>query len=103
MRWTAVLLMIYLSALLVFPCCAVDDCPDDKPITEQFGHSSGDEDDCGTCSPFFNCESCATVSIQTDAVQISIPEIDYPSVYAGFIQRDISEPHYDFWRPPQLS
>lgn len=96
--------MIYLSALLVFPCCAVDDCPDDKPLTEQAAdHRSGDEDDCGTCSPFFNCESCASGSVQVEMVQLNIPELSYSSIYTGFIDKDLDEPHYDFWRPPQLS
>ena len=88
--------------LAVFPCCVVDDCPDDKTETAQIAdHKNGDED-CGNCSPFFNCESCAAVSVTIETVHFEIISLPAPQVYTGFTSSKIPEVHYEFWQPPRL-
>jgi hypothetical protein len=87
--------------LAVFPCCAFDDCPEEKMQTEQSaGHESGDED-CGTCSPFFNCEGCASVSTTFELVYFNIISLPVKQVYTGFLSPTIHDFHYDFWQPPK--
>lgn len=88
--------------LAVFPCCLVDDCPDDKTETEQAaGHQNGDKD-CGSCSPFFSCEGCASVSATIEPLYFSIVSLPVKQVYTGFLSPFISDVHYDFWQPPKL-
>jgi hypothetical protein len=96
------ILSIYLAALSVIPCCAFDDCPEEKANHAQIAtHQAGDEDDCGTCSPFFNCAGCGSVSISLQHVvsQAMIAESvkDYPS----FLIPLVSDAQYDFWQPPR--
>jgi hypothetical protein len=86
--------------LAVFPCCLVDDCPDDK--TEQTAsHQNGDED-CGNCSPFFSCEGCAFVSAAAEPAQYVLQPLPIVNIYTGFLLPIFSDIHYDFWQPPKL-
>jgi len=93
----------YLVLLAVIPCCAFDNCPEDKPVTTQTtDHQNEDDDDCGTCSPFFNCEGCASVTINVESIS-SMPNAVVPSkVYTDFIPSAVDDIHYDFWQPPRL-
>ncbi|MFC0774158.1 DUF6660 family protein [Terrimonas alba] len=102
MKWLGYILSLYMLLLAVFPCCLVDDCPDDKTKTEQLaGHENGDED-CGNCSPFFNCEGCAAVSMTIETVYFDMTSLPVKQVYTGFLTSVIPDVHYDFWQPPKL-
>jgi hypothetical protein len=98
------ILTFYLLLLSVVPCCAFDSCPDDKAeaARETGRHKSGDEDNCGNCSPFFNCESCASVTINSDIIYHTAPVPEEKRVYTDFIPPLIPDVHYDFWQPPKL-
>ncbi|HWR32421.1 MAG TPA: DUF6660 family protein, partial [Chitinophagaceae bacterium] len=61
MKTYGYILAFYIILLAVAPCCVFDNCPDDK--TEQAKNHDQGDDDCGGCSPFFNCEGCATATI----------------------------------------
>jgi sulfatase maturation enzyme AslB (radical SAM superfamily) len=84
----------------VVPCCVFDDCPDDKTAqTEK--HESGDED-CGTCSPFFNCNGCAVATIAYHPV-FSLPKIAPQKItYSTFIYTLYPDPSVEFWQPPKI-
>jgi hypothetical protein len=87
--------------LAVFPCCAFDDCPEDKMQKEQGGnHENGDED-CGTCSPFFNCEGCASATATVEPIHFNIISLPVKQVYAGFLSSYSYDIQYDFWQPPR--
>lgn len=102
MKLTAYILSIYMLLLAVFPCCLVDDCPDDKVQTEQTtGHENGDKD-CGSCSPFFSCEGCASVSATLEPLHFNIVALPVKPAYTGFLAPFISEVQYDFWQPPKI-
>jgi len=80
----------------------VDDCREEKNVSQQASnHQNGDED-CGNCSPFFSCEGCAHVSATFDPISFSIISLTTKSVYTGFICPYISEIQFDFWQPPKL-
>ena len=97
----AYILSIYLLALAVFPCCEVDDCPDDKqPTVLMADHENGDED-CGNCSPFFNCESCAAVSVIIETASAEMIPLVIKQAYTGYITCIIPQAQYDFWQPPK--
>jgi hypothetical protein len=97
------ILAFYLVVLSAVPCCAFDNCPDDKIVAEQSGkHESGDEDNCGSCSPFFNCESCASITITINAVCFTALVTEIKQVYPDFISQLTPDAHYDFWQPPRI-
>jgi len=102
MKIFACIFSLYLALLTVIPCCAFDDCPDDKAETEQAAnHENGDED-CGTCSPFFNCEGCATASVNTSIVSFTLTPLTVSKSYTEFLEPFMPDVHYDFWQPPKL-
>jgi hypothetical protein len=102
MKFTGYILSLYLILLSVVPCCSFDSCPDDKESTEQMAHHEKGDEDCGTCSPFFNCEGCAPATIQINIASYTIVSPEVKRVYTGFIPSVIPDVHYDFWQPPRL-
>ena len=94
------ILAFYVILLSAIPCCAFDNCPDDK-IESSTQHESNDRD-YGNCSPFFNCESCATVLINFEPLQFEAPFAPTISVYTGYIQLSLPKINYEFWQPPKL-
>lgn len=102
MKFLNYILAFYFILLAVVPCCAFDNCPDEKPVAQQEAkHQNGDKD-CGTCSPFFNCESCASVTLDVTTIHIDVYMADVNRMYASFIPSFVSGVHYDFWQPPRL-
>jgi hypothetical protein len=102
MKLLKYILAFYLILLSVVPCCAFDRCPDDKAESQQnAGHD--DDNDRGSCSPFFNCEGCASVTFHVQSISFMAFNPGIKRVYAAFISPLIPDAHYDFWRPPQLS
>ena len=101
MKVIAFILSAYLLFLFAIPCCAFDNCPEDKTAQET-DHEKGDGD-CGSCSPFFTCTGCSgfTVSFENTDIQM-IPHFSTHQ-YAGYIISSIPDVHYDFWQPPKLS
>jgi hypothetical protein len=103
MKAAAYILTFYLFLLSVIPCCTFDECPDDQPQTSQSkDHQPGDQDDCGSCSPFFNCERCIAVIIDVPASSITVAAPTSQRVYTEFVSQQIPDIHYDFWQPPRL-
>jgi hypothetical protein len=101
MKFCGYILAFYLILLAAIPCCAVDNCPDDK-TGQTANHENGDED-CGTCSPFFSCEGCATASIVYEPVQFDFTATITSAVYTLYQQTSLPEADLDFWQPPKLS
>jgi hypothetical protein len=106
MKLAGYILAVYLLLLSAVPCCAFDDCPDDKMDlstgTEQnSSHEEGDGD-CGNCSPFFSCEGCAsaTISSQTISFEFSLPQVS--AVHTVYLQALLPSAEYDFWQPPRI-
>jgi len=103
MKVIAIILSAYLLVLTVIPCCGFDNCQDDMSPTElSSNHETGDEDDCGSCSPFFNCESCATATLHATSNYFTtfVPEKKHE--FGDSSPSLIPDAHYDFWQPPRL-
>ena len=100
MKWMGYILAFYVIMLATVPCCAVDNCPEEK-TGKTTNHQPGDED-CGNCSPFFNCEGCATATIAFEPLAIGIAPIKEVVVYTNYLQTSLPTVNYDFWQPPQL-
>jgi hypothetical protein len=62
MKVFAFILSAYLLFLFAIPCCTFDNCPEDK-IAMEADHEEGDDDNCGSCSPFFTCTGCSVFSV----------------------------------------
>ena len=91
-------------ALIVVPCCIYDNCPDDNAKTTQTeNHNTGDEDGCGTCSPFFSCEGCVSNSKVSDPITFT-PDIIIPGriTYTNLVQSFLSYDFHSIWQPPQI-
>ena len=82
------ILAFYLVLLAAVPCCAFDDCPDDK--TEQNSSHEERDSDCGNCSPFFSCESCATATISYQPLQFEFSFLQILPVHATYLQKNTS-------------
>src|SRR4030095_2349870 len=96
------ILSVYMIILAVVPCCLLDNCPDDKTLTEQTGgHQPGDKD-CGSCSPFFNCGQCATATVTMETMSINYALSEVKPVYTEFTSPSIPDLQYEFWQPPKL-
>jgi len=90
-------LLIYLVSLAVIPCCTFDDCPDDQQIADNKAIPDG----CGACSPFFNCEKCASATIKADDIQMDYVRSIILSIYSEFIPSRLKAVYYEFWQPPR--
>jgi len=102
MKVATFIFTFYLILLSAVPCCAFDGCPDDKNAMEQTAnHEQGDKDNCGTCSPFFNCEGCCSATTHSGTVTASVLPVTSKPVYAAFIPAAIPLISYDFWQPPK--
>ena len=100
MKVVAFILSAYLLILFTVPCCAFDNCLEEK-MAHQTNHEKG-AGDCGNCSPFFTCPGCSgfTVSFQVNNVEIISSFSDHQ--YAGYILAIIPDVHFDFWQPPKM-
>lgn len=100
MKIVGYILSLYLILLSTVPCCAFDDCPDDK--TEQTtAHEKGD-DGCGNCSPFFSCEGCSTATINFHTSEIEIIPLQLSTVHTFHREPHLPRVDYDFWQPPKI-
>lgn len=106
MKIVGFLLAFYLILLSAIPCCAFDNCADDKASLiapgDQDTNQEENDRDCDNCSPFFNCEGCATATIDFEPASLEIFPLNTSSVYTGIIQTLLPGVEYDFWQPPKL-
>ena len=100
MKVVAFILSAYLLFLFAVPCCAFDNCPEDKTAQEA-NHEKGDGD-CGTCSPFFTCTGCSGFTVSFEITNLEIAPPVSGQQYTGYILSSIPDVHYDFWQPPKL-
>lgn len=101
MKIVGYILSLYLILLSTVPCCAFDNCPDDK-AEQTAEHEKGDED-CGNCSPFFSCGGCSTATINFDPADMEILPRELSTVYTSYKEPDLPRVDYDFWQPPKIS
>jgi Family of unknown function (DUF6660) len=101
MKVIAFILSAYLLFLFAIPCCAFDNCPEEK-TNQQASHEKGDGD-CGSCSPFFTCTGCSGFTISFENTTLETISSFSGHQYAGYIVSSIPDVHYDFWQPPKLA
>ena len=103
-KFISFILSFYILALTIVPCCLYDNCPEDKAKTEQTSnHKTGDDDGCGSCSPFFSCEGCLSASNIAEPVTFT-PHIFLAGGknYSSLVQSILSYDFHSIWQPPQL-
>jgi hypothetical protein len=101
------ILAFYLILLSVVPCCSFDDYPEDKTdlsagAEQTTNHEAGDED-CGSCSPFFSCDGCATATVDFQPTNFDLVSLQDSPVYTSYLEISLPRVDYDFWQPPKLS
>jgi len=100
MRICGYILAFYIILLATVPCCAMDNCNDDQ--TAQTSDHGKDNEDCQNCSPFFNCEGCATATIVYQPFHFEFITLQVSPVYTVYQQTSLPEADIDFWQPPKL-
>ena len=55
------------------------------------------------CSPFCQCNCCATPTIIQHAVVIVIKQAVYPYTYTSYVSSAPSAVHVSIWQPPKLT
>lgn len=107
MRFVTAILSIYLMFLTVLPCCAFDKCPEDRETTEAVcqtnTHKGGDNDGCGSCSPFFNCHHCAGFNISVKTVSYITKTMEIPADKPVALEDHFTLTTYsgNIWQPPR--
>jgi hypothetical protein len=99
-KFCGYILAFYLILLAAVPCCVIDNCPDDK--TEQTTQHEEGDGDCGTCSPFFNCESCITATTIYEPCQFQLIVPEQKIVYPSYLGPALLQAAIEFWQPPKL-
>ncbi|MFN8289337.1 MAG: DUF6660 family protein [Chitinophagaceae bacterium] len=100
MRLPGFVLAFYLLFLAAIPCCALDNCPGEA-LTKSSGHKGGDGD-CGNCSPFFNCEGCATATVVYEPFNFQLTPVRQSPVYVSYLESSLQQVKIDFWQPPKI-
>ena len=107
MRIAAAILSVYLMFLTVLPCCAFDNCPEERQATEVSAqaddHQGGDKDGCGTCSPFFNCHHCSGFNFSVKTIAFSTKTVDVPTDKPVIFENRFIPSTYvgNIWQPPK--
>ena len=103
MKLAIAIFSMYILALTIVPCCSFDNCEEKKAVTAKMnGHDRGDDDGCGSCSPFFSCEGCAAVSIVYEPLQFDFTLPANSPVYTTYQHTLLSKTDLDFWQPPKI-
>jgi uncharacterized protein DUF6660 len=103
MKFISFILSLYLLFLIATPCCVFDNCPEDSVVGFQTsGHEKSDEDGCGSCSPFFNCAGCASVSIHSEVIFPGEVRASELKNFIAFVQPFFPKTYSDFWQPPKI-
>ena len=100
MKVFAFILAAYLLFLFAIPCCTFDNCPEDQIALQS--DQEKDDDDCGSCSPFFTCTGCSGFTVTAGVINSELISFFPNNQYAGYIVSSIPEVNYDFWQPPKL-
>ena len=100
MKVFAFIFAAYLLFLFAIPCCTFDNCAEDK-IVLQSDHEEND-DDCGSCSPFFTCTGCSGFTVTAGIINSELISFFPNNQYSGYVVSSIPEVNYDFWQPPKL-
>lgn len=100
MKVIAFILSAYLLLLFAIPCCAFDNCPEEKEKQEA-NHQKGDGD-CGNCSPFFTCTGCTGFTVSVTEIGAGVGLFFSCNQYHDYIVSSIPDISYDFWQPPKL-
>jgi len=98
MKFAGYILAFYLVLLSTIPCCAIDNCRDDAT---EISNAQGEEEDCGSCSPFFSCEGCAAATIAYEPISLDIAALLISPVYTTYLQTALPRVDDDFWQPPK--
>ncbi|PSR52748.1 hypothetical protein AHMF7605_04035 [Adhaeribacter arboris] len=100
----AFLLAVLVLVLAIIPCCLADNCPNEKPVTEQAKKKNSDSDkEDGLCSPFVSCPGCPGFTFLPVTYKLVI--LTYPQIQANtwYQQNFASVYSSSIWQPPKIT
>ncbi|MEO6149825.1 MAG: DUF6660 family protein [Mucilaginibacter sp.] len=102
MKFLCIILSLYVVLLSVRPCCTDDVCAKITSIAKKQTGKLADNNDCGTCSPFYRCGNCTGFT----ALAYATPDIAVPGSihlpYTAYRQPFIKDVSQAIWQPPRL-
>jgi hypothetical protein len=100
-RWLTYLLLLITMAGTFYPCCMRDNCLNET--AQQKRDSQQDQQEKGTCSPFFACGACAALAdLHTPCIALS----NMPAViltHHSFYLLQLSTYCASTFQPPRFS
>ena len=110
LKHLCLILSFFVMVMATLPCCLFDNCPGDKEKIEHTDnnpeeHTQGDEDGCGTCSPFFSCSSCSIGIDQPKRFEVNWEDfliIESQDKFTLYKTNFHSSFFHSFWQPPKL-
>jgi hypothetical protein len=101
-RAAALILSLIVFICAFTPCCAVDNCLFDQPISKT-GKQEPVKQKEGTCSPFFSCATCAGFVHLSKPIQVPIITAQKP-VHHEKVNSLITDAHPTTpFQPPRLA
>jgi hypothetical protein len=94
--------LVYLLALQVIPCCAFDACADDEKSQVANADHADDDEESGSCSPFFQCGSCPAATMQTEFISYTYTPTFLCVNYAELPTASLHDVYRDYWKPPRV-
>ncbi|MFD0766780.1 DUF6660 family protein [Mucilaginibacter lutimaris] len=100
MKLLCILFSFVIVLLSVKPCCTDSNC-DAAAKKELPGKAKAN--DCGGCSPFFSCGTCAGFTInKTTAIILAVNPIKAARAYPVYRQPNVKDVVLAIWQPPKL-
>lgn len=97
-KWLAFILLLIATAGTFIPCCPIDTCCADQPITSSADHQ---DDKKGTCSPFFSCTTCPGFVQLTRQLHFVQPPVEAQVHGERVVAFNLSTYATVYWQPPR--
>jgi hypothetical protein len=108
LKTIAFILAFFVLLLSVIPCCVLSCCPEEQETAwhdaqERPAHPA-EEEDCGNCSPFFNCPGCSGfyVALKITCAQESRVFAAAPNYISYETASRLSHFTANIWQPPRM-
>lgn len=99
--WLVLFLSLLVMAGSLIPCCPADNCQDESSYTTNCDPE--EEQESGTCSPFFTCGTCTGFDQQVRMVSVTAI-INVPPIHQARPIHSISNTYFpSLFQPPRYS
>ena len=99
-KWIVLFLSLLVMAGSLIPCCPADNCQDEK--SSMLSSHPEEEQESGSCSPFFTCGTCVGFDHQVRMVTLYLPKAVLPSHVPGPVHSFCDTYIPAFFQPPRF-